>query len=272
MAAEGGVPIPGRNHLDHVSLWQFQGSHFCEKARWALDFKNIPHTRRNLGGSYLVRAWWRTGRANLPILVTGQGAVGGSSAIIAETERIAPSSALYPQEPAERERAFGLESYCDAQLGHQVRTAGLLSPLLHDPAFVARFAAMGLRRGAQRTFVAGAPLFARFYRWRHGIPASGEAAARANVAQVLDHLWSELGGRDYLVGGTFSVADLTASALLGSLLGAPEVPYSMPEPLPPSIVQYRKELLLHPASQWVLEMYRRHRGASAEVPMGEAAA
>lgn len=92
------------------------------------------------------------------------------------------------------------------------------------------------------------------------------------MAQVLDHLWSELGERDYLVGGTFSVADLTASALLGSLLGTPEVPYPMPEPLPPSIVRCRKELLLHPASQWVFEMYRRHCGASAEVPVGEAAA
>ncbi len=258
--------------MDHVSLWQFQGSHFCEKARWALDYKKIPHARRTLGGSYLVRAWWRTGRANLPILVTGRGAVGGSSEIIAETERIAPSPALYPREPGERERALGLESYFDANLGHQVRTAGLLSPLLHEPAFVARFAGLGLRRGAQRTFVAVAPLFARFYRWRHGIQATGEAAARAKVAQVLDRIWSELGGRDHLVGSTFSVADLTASALLGSLLGAPEVPHPLPDPLPPSIVRYRRELLLHPTSQWVLEMYRRHRGSSAEVLATDAAA
>ena len=254
--------------MNPVSLWQFQGSHFCEKARWALDYKNIPHTRRTLGGGYLVRAWWRTGRANLPILVTDDGAIGESSLIIAETERIAPLPALYPRNPAERERALGLESYLDAQLGHQIRTAALLSPLLHEPAFVARFAGMGLRRGAQRTFAAVAPLFARFYRWRHGIRASGEAAARANVEQVLDRLGSELGGRDYLVGGSFSVADLTASALLGSLVGAPEVPHPLPQPLPASIVRYRKELLLHPTSRWVLEMYRRHRGSSAEVPAG----
>ena len=251
-------------------LWHFPISHYNEKVRWALDYKSIPPTRRTLGGSYLVRAWWRAGRANLPILVTGQGAIGGSSGIIAETERIAPSPALYPRDPAERERALGLESYFDAQLGHQIRTAGLLSPLLHEPVFVARFAGMGLRPSAQWTFVAVAPLFARFYRWRHGIQASGEAAARANVAQVLDRPWSELGGRDHLVGDTFSVADLTASALLGSLLGAPEVTYPMPEPLPHSVVRYRKELLVHPASRWVLETYRRHRGSSAEVPVGEA--
>ena len=258
--------------VKHISLWHFQGSHFCEKARWALDYKNISHTRRTPGGSYLLRAWWHTGRANLPVLITRQGAIGGSSAIIAETERLVPSPALYPREAKERERALALESYFDTELGHQVRTAVLVSPLLHEPGFVARFAGTGLSRGAQRTFVAVAPLFARFYRWRHGIRATGEAAARASVVRGLDCIWSELGERDYLVGDTFSVSDLTASALLGSLLGAPEVPYPLPEPLPSSIVRYRKELLLHPASQWVLEMYRRHRGSSAEVLLGTAAA
>ena len=257
--------------MGHPYLWQFQGSHFCEKARWALDYKNISHTRRTLGGSYLVRAWWRTGRASLPVLISGDGAIGGSSSIIAEVERLVPAPPLYPLHPAERERALSLESYFDTELGHPVRTAALLAPLVHEPRFIARFAGMGLSRGAQHTFVAVAPLFARFYRWRHGIRETGEAAARASVAQVLDRISSELGTNDYLVGSTFSVADLTASALLGALLGAPEIPYPMPEPLPDTIVRYRHELLLHPAAQWVLAMYHRHRGCSAEVS-GAAAA
>ena len=29
-------------------LWQFRFSHFNEKARWALDWKGIPHVRRAL--------------------------------------------------------------------------------------------------------------------------------------------------------------------------------------------------------------------------------
>ncbi len=257
--------------MGHPCLWQFQGSHFCEKARWALDYKSISHTRRTLGSSYLLRAWWRTGRASLPVLVSANRAIGGSSSIIAEVERLVPAPPLYPTHPAERERALSLESYFDTELGHPVRTAALLAPLFHEPHFVARFAGMGLSRGAQYAFVAVAPLFARFYRWRHGIRETGEAAARASVAQVLDRISSELGTNDYLVGRTFSVADLTASAFLGALLGAPEISYPMPEPLPDPIVRYRHELLSHPAAQWVLEMYRRHRGPSAEVS-GPAAA
>jgi hypothetical protein len=32
----------------HPVLWQFRLSHYNEKARWALDYKGIPHERRSL--------------------------------------------------------------------------------------------------------------------------------------------------------------------------------------------------------------------------------
>ena len=28
-----------------ITLYQFQFSHFCEKARWALDYKGVPYLR-----------------------------------------------------------------------------------------------------------------------------------------------------------------------------------------------------------------------------------
>jgi glutathione S-transferase len=31
-----------------ITLYQFQFSHFCEKARWALDYKDLPYTCKNL--------------------------------------------------------------------------------------------------------------------------------------------------------------------------------------------------------------------------------
>ena len=31
-----------------ISLYQFEFSHFCEKARWALDYKGLAHARENL--------------------------------------------------------------------------------------------------------------------------------------------------------------------------------------------------------------------------------
>ncbi len=130
--------------MTNVVLWHFQGSHFCEKARWALDFKGIPHTRRALGASYLPRAWWRTGRGTLPVLWLGGRAIGDSTRIIEALERYRAEPPLYPEDPAQRARALELAEFFDEELGHPLRAAAVLRPLLDEPAFIAGFASQGL--------------------------------------------------------------------------------------------------------------------------------
>jgi len=44
-----------------------------------------------------------------------------------------------------------------------------------------------------------------------------------------------------------------------------ELQYPLKVALPDSLRQFRDELAPHPAAQWSLEIYRRHRGSSAEV-------
>jgi len=36
-------------------LWHIPLSHFNEKVRWALDFKNIPHQRQRVGADNFYR-------------------------------------------------------------------------------------------------------------------------------------------------------------------------------------------------------------------------
>ena len=81
--------------MSDVVLWHFQASHFCEKVRWALDLKRVPHTRLVLGASYLPRAWWRTGRGSLPVLILDGEAIGDSTRIIEAIEKRWPDPPLY---------------------------------------------------------------------------------------------------------------------------------------------------------------------------------
>jgi glutathione S-transferase len=85
------------------------------------------------------------------------------------------------------------------------------------------------------------------------------------VADALDRISRELQPSGYLVGEAFSVADLTAAAMLGALLQPAELQYPLAVALPDSLRQYRDDLARHPAALWTLEIYRRHRGRSAEV-------
>ena len=54
------------------------------------------------------------------------------------------------------------------------------------------------------------------------------------MARALDRIESERAGRDHLVGDRFTVADLTAAALLYPLVWPPEFPYELPEPPDPT--------------------------------------
>jgi glutathione S-transferase len=89
-------------------------------------------------------------------------------------------------------------------------------------------------------------------------------ASQLKVDAALDRLEAELQPSGYLVGDRFSVADLTAAALLTPIVMPKEFPYPMITPLPPAAQAYRDRYAGRRAFQWAEEMYRRHRGRSAE--------
>ncbi|TMA54132.1 MAG: glutathione S-transferase [Deltaproteobacteria bacterium] len=246
-------------------LWHFPISHFNEKVRWALDWKRIPHVRRTLGPDYLPRVWWATGRGTLPVLWLDAKAIGDSTRIIEALERRWPEPPLYPRDESVRRRALAPEDFFDEELGHPLRAA-IIGPLLaQDPDGVVAVLTLGMPARARRTARAIFPVFRAFYRWRHAINAATIQAGREKMAAALDRIAAELQPSGYLAGDTFSVADLTAAALFAPLVIPPELQYRVPEPLPSVLVGYRSALGGHPAYRWVRDMYRRHRGTSAEV-------
>jgi hypothetical protein len=62
------------------------------------------------------------------------------------------------------------------------------------------------------------------------------------------------------------VADLTAAALFYPIVSPAEVQYPVPDKIPETVAARHDTLVSRPGSRWVREMYRRHRGRSAEVP------
>src|SRR5512145_2912686 len=103
-----------------VVLWHIEISHYNEKARWALDYKRIPHERRvPMPGLHGFRAMvlTRGAQRRLPVVkLNGGRPIGDSTAIIAALEEYAPEPALYPADPGERARALELEDFFDEQL------------------------------------------------------------------------------------------------------------------------------------------------------------
>jgi len=247
-------------------LWHFPISHFNEKARWALDYKRVPHRRRVLSADYLFRVWWATGkRSSLPVLHLDGRAIVDSTAIIAALEERWPEPPLYPADPVERERALALEDWFDEQVGHPVRT--LVVPAMMEQGGAERTAQTLLRGtgpGVKRLFRAAHPAFQRFYYWRHGIAQTSRAEAPVVVGSAFDRIEAELQPSGYLLGEAFSVADLTAAALLAPLVRPPGTIWAELGSFPEPIEDFVASLAGRKSFAWVLETYQRHRGDSAQ--------
>jgi glutathione S-transferase len=263
--------VTATSAVDTPLLWHIPLSHYSEKVRWALDFKHIAHHRQVLGPDYLIRAWRATGRGTLPILFLDGRAIGDSTHVIAALEAHYPEPLLYPADAAARQRALELEDYFDEQLGPSLRAA-IITPLFrHDQDVALRVLTTGMPEKAYRTLRPLVRIFPAYYRFRHRIRDAKLEADRATVSTALERIESERQGRRYLIGDAFTVADLTAAAMLGVLLQPPEIQYPLRVELPRYLQDYRASLLRHPAMQWAADIYRLHRGASAAVSLPPAA-
>jgi len=246
-------------------LWQFRYSHYNEKARWALDFKGIAHVRRSvLPGPHAPRMLWLTGQKAVPVLVIDGKVIPDSTGIIATLEQLHPDPPLYPHDRPAQQRALMLEDFFDEELGPHLRRAWFFETL-SDPGFCAAQLSAGASPMAQRAFRAAFPLIAAVMKADMKIDAAGAEVGRAKIAAALDRIEAELQPSGYLVGDRFTVADLTAAALLSPVVMPAEFPYPLLTPLPPSAARLRDSLAGRRAFQWAGEMYRRHRGRSSEV-------
>ena len=105
------------------------------------------------------------------------------------------------------------------------------------------------------------PIFARIVRRRFDIQPDRVNRSREIVLTAFRKLETELGTGDYLVGDSFTVADLTAASILGLIVVPPEFPYIKldPDERAQAFREYRSSLEDLSGFQWVKEMYARHR-------------
>jgi len=246
------------------TLWHFRLSHYNEKARWALDWKRLPH-RRNavIPGPHVPIIRWHTGQQQVPVLRIDGATINDSTRIIAALETRYPDPPLYPADPTERARALALEDHFDEELGPHIRRA-FFYHLLQEPDAAVGTLTVGESALTRSLYRAAFPLVRAFMRHDMGIDAERSTQSRAVVMASLDRLEAELRPSGYLVGDAFSVADLTAAALLAPLLRAEEFPYQLP-PMIPALAEWRAAVADRPGFRWALDMYRRHRGISAAV-------
>jgi glutathione S-transferase len=248
-------------------LWQLEISHYVEKARWALDYKRVPHIRRSLlPGFHAVEAKRLTGdTSTVPVLTLDGRSIGDSTRIIAMIEERWPQPPLYPEDAAERRRALDLEEFFDEELGPHIRRAFYHELLPHPDLLVPLFTRGDSR--AERTLLEQFATLRAGIQQRFAISAEAAKRSRAKMIGAMDRLEREISSSGYLVGDSFTVADLTAAALFYAVARPPEFQYRMVaiNDLPDAWREFLDSLARRPGGRWIAEIYRQHRGHSAEL-------
>ncbi len=250
--------------MNHPELWQMRFSMYPEKARWALDYKGVPHVRHSLlPGPHAAQLLPRFGQKAMPILCHDGKVLKTSAAVLDYLERAFPEPPLYPSDDRQRARALEIQQWFDG-IGAPLRRAAFFN-MLDDTEYSARRFAHSLPEWQQQLYVRAFPAIRAIMRADMRISAKGAEEGYARTAEGLDFVARNSAATGYLVGDRFSVADLTAATILMATCLPPEFPVPTPEPRPPGWQRWLDCWKGHPGCDYVRRMYREHRGQSCAV-------
>jgi glutathione S-transferase len=238
-------------------------SHYCEKARWALDRAGISYREeRHVQGVHRIAARRAGGGTTVPVLVTPTGVLGESEEILVWVdERTPPERRLFPAEAGERDEVMHLCRRLDERLGPTGRRL-MYVHMLAQRKLMLRFNNEGVPRWEDRLIRTGWPIIVRWARRELGIRPGIELEDEAAVWEEFEHVAELLsGGREYLGGDQFGAADLTFAALSAAVVVPPVygVPLPQPELLPPHTATLVKRARDHPAGRYALKLFAERR-------------
>jgi glutathione S-transferase len=243
-------------------LYVFAISHYCEKARWALDYFNIDHRIEILAPGPHIKFSRALGAASttLPLLVAGELVVQGSAQIVDWAQARGQSPGRRLEASADTAACRKIEKRLDAIFGVHVRRYYYSDALFSEPHKVK-------------------PMFTRDLPWRQrlvvnfawgkickamirglDLGATQGIESRQLVETELDWLDDLLaGGRAQLVGDRFSRADLAAASLLSTLALPQQHPTYNDLQIPAGVAADLKAWRERPVLQWTRDIYQRYR-------------
>lgn len=238
-------------------------SHYCEKARWALDRAGVSYRERpHVQAIHRIATRRAGGGLTAPVLVCADGVLADSADILswADTQS-PPGRALYPQDAAMAAGVRQIEEDFDTRLGPHSR-CWMYQQLRGRRDLALSYGCIGIPTWERATLRLGYPILIGIV--AHVLEVTPATAVRSEgeVRAVFDAVGERLAdGRRYICGDRFTAADLTFSALAAPMLMPLGYGVRLPQPeeLPAYAAEVVGELRAHPAGVHALEMFDRER-------------
>lgn len=205
-----------------IELYKLHWSHYVEKVRWALDFKQLDWRGIDIV-AFTKKEMQRFDCAQtVPLIhdtITGV-AISDSSPIIRYLDETYPEHPLLPADPAEREAVWQWMLRLDSSLGLHARRLGYTQVIMECPHVLSQLfmpnVAGGVftRRGWR---VLAAPVLGAMLSLRFRFHRNREDGVYEALEAQLIPIAAQLERDGFLVGNRFSAADITLASLLRPL-------------------------------------------------------
>jgi glutathione S-transferase len=239
-------------------------SHYCEKARWALDRTALPYREEPHAPLLHRLATKRNERGTVPVLVHGGSRFSDSTDILKHADAVCGGDLLYPRDAELRREVDALEEQFDTELGPHTRRWAY-GQALPQTKSIRSLWARGVPPLEASVVSVITPLVRRLVRMAYKITPENAQRSLERVRGVFRQVDEQLSDRRrFLVGDRFTAADLTFAALATPVLLPAECRAVQPalDTVPATM---REEILRFRntgAGRFALRMFSQERGYS----------
>jgi glutathione S-transferase len=232
-------------------------SHYCEKARWALDRAALPYKEEPHAPLFS-----RMAGGTVPALVHGGKRFSDSTDILVHADEFRGGDFLYPRDVALRKEVDALEEKFDTELGPHTRRWAYAQILPH----LKQLRSLWSRDVPRLEGVAIkliAPLTRPLVRKAYKITTEGAQRSLDRVRSLFEDVRTRLGdGHRFLAGDRFTAADLTFAALAAPMLLPPGCRAVQPtiEDIPAAMRDEVLRLRDTDAGRFALRLFAQERG------------
>lgn len=248
------------------TIYQFPLSHFCEKARWLLDHKELDFVAHNLiPGVHRAFAQLKTGQNKLPILKDQDQWIADSTQIALYLDETYPEHALLRADKQLRDQALHINEIA-TELGMHVRRWGLANALTEsDEPLEIMIGEKGYLRKFEKF---SKPIIKSLVSNGYKLDSEKVTTAKQRIEEIVLDLNQRLianQGR-YLVGDRIGLADIAVCSMLAPLLEIVGTPWEREQTTSFSedYNQFKRALLDLPLGQYVKRIYATERHARVD--------
>ena len=248
-------------------LYQFPLSHFCEKARWMLDHKELDYVAQNLvPGVHRLFVQFRTGQHRLPMLNDDKLWIADTSDIAEYLDKTYPEHSLYRRDAEQRQHIEQIDTLSQ-ELGVHVRR-WLFSFILDKKEKAAELDIILGEKGVLKDLEKiSIPVLKFALKRTHRISKQTVEESKQKIDEIVAYFNEVLvanGGR-YIVGDRLTLADIAVCSMMAPLLMISGTPWESDDmQVDEVILEYQQALLAQPIGQYVKRLYETERHARVD--------